>query len=59
MLLEMYKVRQHLVNTVGLDCWYELRLQCELILQTQLKLTHQPNHVHKVLPDLVYAVTCN
>ena len=48
-----YKVRQHLVNTVGLDCSYELRLQCELTLQTQLIGTIQPNPVHKVLPDLV------
>ena len=50
----VYKVRQHLVNTVGLNSWYELRFQCELTLQTQLKLMRQPRHVHKVLPDLVY-----
>ena len=50
----IYKVRQHLVNTVGLTCLYELRLQCELTLQTHLIGTSQPNHVHKVLLDLVH-----
>ena len=49
----MYKVRQYLVNTVGLTCLYELRLQSELPLQTQLIRTSQLNHAHKVLPDLV------
>ena len=38
---------------VGLTCLYELCLQCELTIQMQLIGTSQPNHVHKVLPDLV------
>ena len=53
-----YKVRQHLVITVGLDCSYELGFQCELTLQTQLISTIQPNRVHQLLPDLVFVRFC-
>ena len=58
MVLQIRDIQSvHLVNTVGLDSLYEWRLQCELTLQTQLIRTSQPNHVHKVLPDLVDIVS--